>query len=115
MKDFQYLMTSAARISHFMRENADGSTTFAASQDTSAILDANQAMRSENDGYTPSRDFRRVASVPFAILYQWAHEEGWPDPMDPPADAFMRKLNDSDWGKLRTADGRLGLSNGVMR
>lgn len=115
MKDFTYLMTSTAGIDWGMRREADGSTTFAASQDTTAILDHNHKLATQNDGYTPSHDMRRVASVPFIVLYQWAQEEGWPDPMQPPADAFMRKLNCSDWSKLRTAPGQVGISNGVIR
>jgi len=115
MKDFAYLMTSAAGISHYMRENADGTTTFAASQDTSAILDKNHAMRMENDGYTPDKFMRRVGSIPLITLYQWAREEGWEDPLNPPQDALAKKLNDSDFAKLRTAPGRVGISNGVMR
>lgn len=115
MKDFTRLLTSTAGITHYMRENADGSTTFAASQDTTDILDHNHRLATENDGYTASRDMRRVASIPFVVLYQWAQEEGWPDPMQPPPDAFMRKLNSSDYGKLRTAPGRIGLTNGVLR
>jgi hypothetical protein len=103
MSDFHYLMTSVAGISHYMRE------------DTTAILDHNQALANHNDGYTPSKDMRRVASIPFVLLYQWAQAEGWPDPMQPPPDAFLRKLNSSDWSKLRTAPGTIGMSNGVIR
>jgi hypothetical protein len=36
--------------------------------------------------------------------------------MDPAhADKLARKLNDPDWAYLRTAPGRLGVTNGVMR
>jgi len=115
MKDFTYLMTSTAGISHFMRENADGSTTFAASQANDPILDYNQKLRTENDGYSPSRELRRVASIPMALIYKWKHEEGW-DAFDPEhADKLKQKLNDPDYAYLRTADGRIGMSNGILR
>jgi hypothetical protein len=115
MSEFRPLFTSAAGIRHYMRTNADGSHTFAASQDTQAILDRNRAMATENDGYTKSREMRRVASIPYVLIQKWLHEEGW-DALDPEnVDRLARKLNDPDYAYLRTADGRLGVSDGVMR
>lgn len=115
MKDFTYLMTSVAGVSHYMRDNADGSTTFAASQANDPILDYNQKLRTENDGYSKSRELRRVASIPLALIYQWRNEEGW-DAFDPAhADKLKQRLNDPDYAYLRTAGGRLGISNGILR
>ena len=76
------------------------------------ILDHNKAMATHNDGYTPSRDMRRVATVPVTLLYQWLAEEGY-DPRQPGSftEALTRitkrKLNSSDYSYLRTAPGRL--------
>jgi len=75
------------------------------------ILDHNKAMTNHNDGYTPSREMRRVASVPVSMLYQWLAEEGY----DPRSGGFRealtaitkKKLNDLDYAYLRTAPGRL--------
>lgn len=79
------------------------------------MLDVNKAMANHNDGYNPARDMRRVASIPFAVMYHWQVTEGW-DPWDPAnADKIAAKLNDPDWAYLRTAPGRLGVSNGKMR
>lgn len=115
MSDFVPLFTSAAGIRHFMRTNVDGSHTFAASQDTTDIIARNRAMANENDGYTKSREMRRVASIPYVLIQKWLHEEGW-DALDPDnTDRLARKLNDPDYAYLRTADGRLGVSDGVMR
>jgi hypothetical protein len=76
-------------------------------------------MLTANDGYTPSRDFRRVATIPLHLLFQWKQEEGW-DPFaagyDPDcARKLAQKLNDPEWSHLRTAPGRVGVSNGVLR
>lgn len=115
MKDFKHLLTSAAGVSHFMRQNADGSTTFAASQANDPILDHNQRLRTENDGWSKSKELRRVASIPMSLVYKWRQEEGW-DAFDPDhQDKLAQKLNDPDYAYLRTASGVLGVSNGVMR
>ena len=29
-----------------------------------------------NDGYSPSREFKRVASIPFAVFESWLIEDG---------------------------------------
>lgn len=109
-----FLFRSSAGIDHWMIEDENG-TSFASSQSTDDIIDRNKAMATHNDGYTPSREIRRVASVPYIIGLKWLNEEGWWF-MDPEhADKLARKLNDPDWRYLRTADGHLGVSNGVMR
>lgn len=110
-----FLPADATGISHLRQDNGDGTVSYKAVQENDPILDRNAAMRTHNDGYTPSREMRRVASIPMQLLYHWQATEGW-DPLDPAnADRIMRKLNDPDYAYLRTADGQLGMSNGVMR
>lgn len=110
----RFLFRSSAGIDHYTVEDEDG-FRFYSEQALDPILDRNKAMANENDGYTPSRDIRRVATIPYVIGLQWLNEEGWWF-MDPDnADRLARKLNDPDWRYLRTADGQIGLSNGVMR
>ena len=109
-----HLFRSSAGIDHWMIQ--DGiDTRFAATQDVAPILERNKQAKNHNDGYTPSREMRRVASIPYGVGLKWYNEEGWwfEDPDN--ADRLMAKLNSSDWAHLRTADGRLGMSNGVMR
>ena len=49
------------------------------------------------------------------LINKWLQEEGW-NALDPEhSDRLMRKLNSSEYAYLRTADGQLGMSNGVMR
>lgn len=106
---------SSAGVRHYWRDNPDGSVSIDSFQDVDAVLDRNKAMANENDGYTPSRDLRRVASIPLLLVQKWRDEEGW-DAFDPAcADRLARKLNSSEFLYLRTAPGHLGVSNGVMR
>lgn len=109
-----FLFRSSAGIDHWMVEDGKD-TRFAATMDTTPILERNKAMRLHNDGYTESRELRRVASVPYIIGLKWLYEEGWwfGDPEH--AAKLAQKLNSSEYAYLRTADGHLGVSNGVMR
>lgn len=108
------LFTSSAGIQHRMIE-AENGTAFGAVGATDPIIDRNMAMATHNDGYSPSRELRRVASIPYIIGLKWLNEEGWWF-LDPDhSDKLAQKLNDPDWRHLRTAEGRVGMSNGVMR
>ena len=40
------------------------------------ILNNNKALQTENDGYSPSRELRRVANVPVVMLENWCREAG---------------------------------------
>lgn len=88
-------------------DNEDGTFTVTQTQDCEAIIELNKAMYNHNDGYTPSRDMKRIASIPNTFVYKWLVEEGW-NANDPRyGDRLKRKLNDPDWRFLRTAPGRL--------
>lgn len=113
-----HLFRSSAGIDHWMVEEG-GKTHFAASQDVAPILERNKAMATHNDGYSQTRELRRVASIPYAIGLKWMNEEGWwfmdaghdPDV----ARKLAAKLNSSDYRYLRTAEGRVGVSDGAIR
>jgi hypothetical protein len=75
-------------------------------QDCTPILERNKALANDGDGYSPSREFRRVASVPNVVVEQWLNEginifdpDHWPE--------IRRRLNDPDNRFLRTAPGRV--------
>ena len=76
-------------------------------QDVQPILEHNKALlNSGEDGYSPDRFLRRVASIPNVVYLQWMKEgidacnpDHWP--------AVARKLNDPEWRYLRTAPGRV--------
>lgn len=114
----RYLFTSSAGIRHYMIEDEDG-TRFQAVAPTDHIVERNKAMATHNDGYTADRSMRRVASIPYIIGLRWLNEEGWwfmdaghdPDV----AKKLAAKLNDPEWRHLRTAEGRIGVTDGMMR
>jgi hypothetical protein len=111
----RHLLTSAAGVRYTWEDQADGTYLIHGTQDLTDVLDDNKAKANHNDGYSKSREMRRVAHIPFIIRNKWMAEEGWDCFDHENADLLMRKLNDPDWRYLRTADGRLGISNGVMR
>lgn len=107
----RFLFTSSAGIDHYMVEDGNG-TRFASEQNTDAIVENNKAMATHNDGYSKSRELRRVASIPYILALKWLNEEGW-WAFDPEcAHKLVQKLNSSEYAHLRTAPGRIGISNG---
>jgi hypothetical protein len=112
------LFRSHAGLDHFIVQDADG-TRFETVGETDPIVERNKAMATHNDGYSPSRELRRVASIPYIVGLKWRNEEGWwfldaghdPDV----ARKLAEKLNDPEWRHLRTAEGRIGVSNGGLR
>lgn len=96
-------MTIGTRI----QENSHGELIIQRSQDVAPILDRNKALANDGDGYSASRDIRRVASIPLVLVEKWKNEEGIdlfnPDHLP----AVRRKLNSPEYQYLRTAPGRL--------
>lgn len=88
-------------------EDGDGSLVVHREADVEPLLELNKALAASGDGYTPSRDLRRAASIPLAIVEKWRNEHGIdvfnPDHMH----AVRRLLNSSEYLYLRTAPGRL--------
>jgi hypothetical protein len=113
-----HLFRSSAGLNHWMIQDGQD-TRFAATQDVAPILEQNKAMATHNDGYSPSRDLRRVASIPYVVMHKWLNEEGWwamDASKDPDvARKLAAKLNSSEYAYLRTAEGRLGVSDGQIR
>lgn len=115
MSGFRHLHTSAMGVVHSIRDNGDGTQTILSQQNSSPILENNKAMATHNDGYSPSREMRRVASIPFTVIQKWLQEEGW-DAFDPNnAHKLAAKLNSNEYEYLRTAPGTVGVSNGIIR
>jgi hypothetical protein len=103
-------------LSHHWVDNGDGTFKVVSSQDVAPILERNKAMANHNDGYSPSRELRRVAFIPDIIRQKWLDEEGW-DAYRPDlyGDKLVQKLNDPEWRYLRTAEGRVAYTNGRVR
>jgi hypothetical protein len=113
-----HLFRSSAGVDHWMLQDGN-QTRFAATQDVAPMLERNKQMASHNDGYSASRDLRRVASVPYVVGIKWLNEEGWwfmdADKDPDVAKKLAAKLNSSEYMYLRTAEGRVGVSDGKLR
>lgn len=113
-----HLFRSSAGVDHWMIHDGN-ETRFAATQDVAPILEQNKAERGQNDGYSPSRELRRAARIPYVVGIKWLNDEGWwfmdADKDPDVAKKLAAKLNSSEYMYLRTADGRLGVSNGQLR
>lgn len=82
----------------------DGKAIERHTQDVEPILDQNKRLATADDGYSPSRDMRRVASIPNIVVLQWLAEGV--DIFDPNDRAEVkRRLNSPEWAHLRTAPG----------
>ena len=75
-------------------------------QDVEPVLNHNKALYNDGDGYSPSRDLRRVASIPMVVVEQWLSEGVNIFDADHKAEV-MRRLNSSEYLYLRTAGGRV--------
>jgi hypothetical protein len=75
--------------------------------DVEPLLERNKALAKSGDGYSPSRDLQRVASIPFGVVEMWKMIHG----CDPTARGneklLSRLLNDPEWMWLRTGGGRV--------
>jgi hypothetical protein len=101
------LFTSSSGIRHEWEDAGNGDAVVHSQFDSQPILEHNKVLATANDGYSPTRELRRVASIPLALIYKWKVEEGW-DALDPAcADKLRQKLNSSEYLYLRTAPGRL--------
>jgi len=90
----------------------DGTLTVKNSQDVEPILKKNKRMYNDGDGYSASKDLKRVASIPTLILTLWAKEYNGSNnwfglPADERKKILKRKLNSNEFRYFRTASGNL--------
>jgi hypothetical protein len=76
-------------------------------EDVGPNLDLNKALYTSGDGYSPSREMRRAASIPMSIVEKWKNELGVDVFNRDHREAVKRLLNSSEYLYLRTAPGRL--------
>lgn len=112
---WRLLSADPSGVRRYARPDGNGGLEIKVQQDTTAAIDAAKAMNTHNDGYNQARDLRRVAHIPDVVAIKWLIEEGWSIHDPACAHKLAEKLNSSDWAHLRTAEGRLGVSNGIMR
>ena len=88
--------------------NGDGSFVLQSQADVTAIVENNKTLYNHDDGgWSQSREWRRVASVPNMIIHQWMVDYGVNVYNKEHAPAVRRLLNSSDWRTMRTAPGHL--------
>lgn len=91
----------------FVEDASTGDLIVHREADVEPLLELNKALATSGDGYTPSREMRRAASIPMAIIEKWRNEHGV-DVFNPDHIGAVRKLlNSSEYLYLRTAPGRL--------
>ena len=106
------LFRSAGGTTHAWRPDGRGGGSVVSTTDVGSMLERNKRLANFNDGYSPSRELRRVASIPFAIVHKILTEEGV-NVLDPANnDRLVRLLNDPDYAWLRTAPGRVASAGG---
>ena len=93
-------------------QESDGKLTFHNQQNLNPLLERNKKLYTQNDGYTASRDMRRVASVPPIMLQIWAKEYNgtrnwWALPKETQKKIMRTKLNSSEFKYFRTSEGSL--------
>jgi hypothetical protein len=96
--------------SYFFEE--DGKLTVKKTEDVNPLLKRNKELYNHNDGYTASREMKRVASIPRIMLEIWAKEYNGTNnwfglPSEVRKKILREKLNSSDYRYFRTASGRL--------
>lgn len=75
--------------------------------DVEPAIESNKRAAATGDGYSPSRELRRVASIPVGVQLQWIQRFG-ADPLARGNEAWLRRLlNDPEWRHLRTSPGRV--------
>lgn len=84
-----------------------GDLTVHRGEDVEANLEVNKALYTSGDGYSPSREMRRAASIPMSIVEKWKNELGVDVFNQDHKEAVRRLLNSSEYLYLRTAPGRL--------
>ncbi len=95
-------------ISYVHYDDGDDTVTIGSVQDCEPIIEHNKRLQNFNDGYSPSRELRRVASIPLIVFEGWLQEDGlsWLDyslmGRREQAAYRARRLLSSDWRHLKT-------------
>ena len=60
----------------FYKDDSEGTFTIQTIQDVNPILENNKRLQTLNDGYSPSRELKRVASIPATLVRKWCKDAG---------------------------------------
>ena len=106
----EHLFTSERTgIKRHWRDNNDGTYSVIATQDLDGVLDFCKAAATHNDGYSGTRELKRVFFLPDILVLKWLSEEGWYAYDPNSVDKLNRKMNDPDYAHLKTSPGRIGV------
>lgn len=101
-------------MKHFTERNMNGLEFLHQSGDDFAIetvadveanIKRNKILQNDTDGYTASRDFRHVASIPLVVVEQWNNQYGVDVMAKDNRKLLKRLLNDPDNRLFRTSLG----------
>ena len=105
------VIDSGGGVTTTFHYDPDGDKTIIeTSQDVEPILEQNRRAQSLNDGYSPSRELKRVASIPLVVVQKWMQDDGvnFLALGKQEKRAYLRrKLNDPEWQYLRTSPGKM--------
>ena len=84
------------------------------SLDIGSILKSNKKLYNQNDGYSPDKGLKRIASIPVVILEIWCKEYhkdqnngNWFGlPQEIQKKILREKLNNSDFKYFKTSEGK---------
>lgn len=89
---------------HF--QDSDNTFTVNRTQDVEPFLNANKRAQSDGEGWSPSREMRRIASIPPIVHEIWKNTYGV-DPLKPEHHKLLRRLlNDPENRFLRVSEGQ---------
>ena len=93
-------------------QESDGKLTINNQQNVNPLVERNKKLYTADSGYTPSKDFKRIASIPPIILEIWTKEHNgsrnwFALPKETQNKILKTKLNSSEFKYFRTAEGSL--------
>ena len=93
-------------------QESDGKLTVHNQQNLNPLMERNKKLYTLNDGYTPSKDMKRIASVPPIMLQIWTKEYNgtrnwWALPKDTQKKIMRTKLNSNEFRYFKTSEGSL--------
>ena len=101
-------------ITETFLDNGNDGVVQKRSLDVKPILENNKRLYNQNDGYSPDKGLKRIATIPTIILEIWTKEyykdqnkSNWFNlPKDIQQKILREKLNSSDYRYFRTSSGK---------
>jgi len=96
----------------YMKDDMEGKIVTKEEVNINPHIQHNKRLYNLNDGYSKSRDMKRVASIPTIALSVWANEYNGSNnwfglPVDVQKKILKKKLNSNEFRLFKTAEGNL--------